>query len=517
MTHAPFHPIIYVRGYAMSVADRDDAAADPFCGFNFGSTLHRATSDRSKPARKFIFESPVVRLMSDHGYSDVYEQGLDILDPDWASTLPYRSIVVFRYYDDASSLLGDGITSSMERYAKDLSSLVLRVRDLVCARPENAVTPSEFRCHLVAHSMGGLICRAFLQNSVLGTDEARACVDKLFTFATPHNGIEMAGIKVPPWLGTADLDNFSQPRMADYLEMRSTYAHRRRVDWMPESRFPSRRIFCLVGTNRGDYEVAAGLSRAFAGHGSDGLVRVANASVWGLDDAGNVSQPCATAYVFRAHSGPFGVVNSEEGYQNLTRFLFGDVRADLSVAISAVRLPGALEGKDVRALYQFEAKASPRGKRWYLTRRTAEEDSVACRTLDDLRGVDASRREVYLSSVFLARAARVDPTRPSLAFVCELGVRTPDYEVDRRFWPDRHYEGGYLFRDALVLEVIPPQAPGAPWNVTGIWESQQGAGPTFARSFDPALGDPLVEVPFSAPGAPGIDGLLRVQLSLWNA
>ena len=29
----------------------------------------------------------------------------------------------------------------------------------------------------------------------------------------------------------------------------------------------------------------------------------------------------ARAFIHRAHSGPLGMVNSEEGYQNLTRFL----------------------------------------------------------------------------------------------------------------------------------------------------------------------------------------------------
>lgn len=45
--------------------------------------------------------------------------------------------------------------------------------------------------------MGGLACRAFLQNSALGTPEARACIDKVFTSATPHNGIDIAGINIP--------------------------------------------------------------------------------------------------------------------------------------------------------------------------------------------------------------------------------------------------------------------------------------------------------------------------------
>src|SRR6185436_20153738 len=240
----------------------------------------------------------------------------------------------------------------------------------------------DFRCHLVAHSMGGLVCRAFLQNPDLGEDKARKCVDKFFTYATPHNGIEMGGINVPEWLTQSDIDNFSRDRMAGYLDLKPIYKKTKRVDWMPEELFPSQRIFCMVGTNRSDYEVAAGLSRTFAGNGSDGLVRVANASVWGVNAKGVFSEPSATAYAYRSHSGHFGIVNSEEAYQNLVRFLFGDVRVDIWLDISEVRLPQALEAKadQVDALYQFELLAAPRGKRWFLTRRVAEEDSPACRT-----------------------------------------------------------------------------------------------------------------------------------------
>ena len=79
----PCHPIIYVRGYAMTQAEQDNTAADPFCGFNLGSTVYRATPDRNKPPQKFVFESPVVRLMSEFGYEDVYEDGRDMGDPEW--------------------------------------------------------------------------------------------------------------------------------------------------------------------------------------------------------------------------------------------------------------------------------------------------------------------------------------------------------------------------------------------------------------------------------------------------
>jgi hypothetical protein len=80
------YPIIYVRGYAMTRNEMDQTSADPFCGFNLGSTVYRAVADRKKPPRKYIFESPLVRLMSPpFDYRDVYEDGQDILDPGWES------------------------------------------------------------------------------------------------------------------------------------------------------------------------------------------------------------------------------------------------------------------------------------------------------------------------------------------------------------------------------------------------------------------------------------------------
>ncbi len=97
------HPIIYVRGYAMSQDEIDETTADPFCGFNLGSTVYRATLEKDKPPKKFVFESPVVRLGSDFGYTDVF--GLDIMDtdwegdPDWNGGIPRQAIIVYRYYE----------------------------------------------------------------------------------------------------------------------------------------------------------------------------------------------------------------------------------------------------------------------------------------------------------------------------------------------------------------------------------------------------------------------------------
>lgn len=521
---APHYPIIYVRGYAMTVAERDDTTADPFCGFNLGSTVYRAAVDRKQPPNKFVFESPLLRLMSEFGYQEVYEDGYDIVDANWQPReghqgIPARSVIVHRYYDSGSRLLGDGRAKPIEIYVKALNALILRVRDLVVA--QEGIAPEDFRCHLVAHSMGGLVCRGLLQNPRLGSAAARKAVAKLFTYGTPHNGIEVAGINTPGWLTADEMHTFNRARMAEFLNMKDVFKRYGRVDFMPASALPIDNVFCMVGTNRSDYEAAAGLSRAFVGHGSDGLVKIANASLWGLDAAGQVTQPAATGYTHRAHSGYFGLVNSEEAYQNLVRFLFGDVRVDIWLQVDDVTLPQALQGKKVEALYQFELKAAPRGKRWQLTRRVAEEDSPACRTHAQLTSpAQKGARLIYLSSVFLARRARVNPQDPSLAYHMDVGVRVPDYEVDNRFWPNGHFEGAYLFRDQLVVKLVPPAAPDGAWQVAHGWHSQgAGVGPGNEALTQQTMTDSRFEVraPFaSAMAAPGIKGQVLLSVSSWG-
>ena len=523
MLQAPFHPIIYVRGYAMTESERDETAADPFCGFNLGSTVYRASTDKRDPPKKFVFESPLLRLSAEFGYSDVYENGLDIMDRDWLprsgnSGIPARSVVIYRYYDGGSGLLGDGQAREIEDYARGLSALILRVRDLVVA--QEGIEAKDFRCYLVAHSMGGLVVRGFLQNKALGDAQARAAVDKVFTYATPHNGIQTAGINVPGWLSLNEINTFNHERMAGYLDLQAAYRRYGRVDFVPESCFPIDRIFCMVGTNRADYEVALGLSRAFAGNGSDGLVKVDNASVWALDRANNISKTAATAYAYRSHSGYFGIVNSEEAYQNLARFLFGDVRVDIWMQVDAVRLPAKIEHEPkVEALYQFELLARPRGKRWFLSRRVAEEDSPACRTHAQLTTQQATGGNmVYLSSVFLANRAKVSQADRTLAYAMDLGVRVPDYQVDKRFWPDQHFEGSHLFRDSLLISMEPPLAEGGDWRILHNWESERVGVATEALSYEQVKGGAIkleVALP-SGDAKPGVSGKVLLIVSAWN-
>ena len=83
-------------------------------------------------------------------------------------------------------------------------------------------------------------------------------VDKVFTYATPHNGIDLAVIgNTPGFFTSNNADNFNRKRMAAYLKL----PHRPdRVDNLND-RFDADRFFGLVGTDHRDFGAGAGWSR----------------------------------------------------------------------------------------------------------------------------------------------------------------------------------------------------------------------------------------------------------------
>ena len=259
--HHPFHPIIYVRGFAATMSEIEETVADPFMGFNIGSTKARRLDDGT--LQSFYFESPLVRFFSEHHYDDVYDAGMDqIIDPRAGrSDIAYRCLVIHRYYDSSSESFGDNKMKPIEEFAIGLSRLIARVRDKVCAKkPDgtfvNDVAPEDFRVYLVAHSMGGSVCRAFLQNRDLDPERTAQCIDKMFTYATPHGGIDLRIVgNVPGWGVFGEATNFNRERMAGYLGMPGAQ------DVSELRGFPAEYVFNLVGTNSSDYLVAHGISR----------------------------------------------------------------------------------------------------------------------------------------------------------------------------------------------------------------------------------------------------------------
>jgi pimeloyl-ACP methyl ester carboxylesterase len=519
----PFHPIVYVRGFAATQGEIDETVADPYMGFNIGSAKARVawTGD----VRRFYFESPLVRLMSDHKYEDVFVDGDDLIAAEHNQhPVPYRCIVIYRYYDDASTDFGSGKTPPIEHFAKGLDRLILRLRDKICDNKDNDIAPADFRVHLVAHSMGGLICRAFLQNAKLGSSASRSAVDKVFTYATPHNGIDMRIVRnVPGWLTFGDINNFNRDRIAQYLGLPKG------PDVSVVRNFPPERVFNLVGTNAGDYTAGHGISSWAAGDASDGLVRIENATTHGPGKNGNdVTSP--RAFVHRSHSGHYGIVNSEEGYQNLTRFLFGDMRVDGILDIDDITLPVEVqkvfdEGKTIRASYQFEIAVSVRGCQWQMTRREKRENSAIFRSYGELfPGKDHAKRppdrsaSPHLFSVFLDSSKSVKASK-SVSFAFDVKVLVPDYEVDGALFLKRHYEGGHIYRDLILVEAFHDSAAPGGWRVKyGYQEINPGKPGVDADTRKLKGGDKGVtfEIPIEQKARPGLLGKLRIEARPWS-
>jgi hypothetical protein len=541
-----FHPIIYVRGYAMTESEIEDTVADPYMGFNIGSCKLRQMWDGS--VKKYYFESPLVRLLKQFNYRDVYEEGLDRIDggPEAQSQpVSYRSVVIYRYYEPSSDDLGTGAKPDMTRFAEGLGRLIIQLRDRIY--PQGATTPitaeeraagkleyAKFRVYLIAHSMGGLVVRSFLQNLGLGNPGeqpnlavARTLVDKVFTYATPHNGIDMALLgNVPAWLSLYGMNTFNRDKVAEFLGLTSGQRDNGSVDVV--TNFDAARLFNLVGTDPGDYKVAAGLSSAAVGPASDGLVRISNATTRARSATGFVASP--NAFVHRSHSGYFGIVNSEEGYQNLIRFLFGDVRADGRMEIDELTLPPAVQaekdaGKEVRASYLFEVTVSVRGKSWQLHRRLASENSAIIRKFDDLFPSKNNITKTWqpnradspqLFTVFLDQdqsQTKLAGEPLTLAFAADICVMSTGYEVDGVLFFKNHFEGGYLFRDMVLLEAT-PQPDGA-WMIRYRFENQREAGWQTATPVDTP--DVLTfEIPIVQASPPGIRARLHVETRYWN-
>ena len=493
ITH-PYHPIIYVRGYAMTKSEIEATVATPYMGFNLGATKTR--QDWTGKVRRHIFESALIRLMKDYGYRDVYSYGTEIV-----TEIPAKSVVIYRYYEQADADLGSGKVASIPEAATGLSDLIMNIRDQVCANDPQLV--ADFKVYLVAHSMGGLVCRCFLQNDKVGDMKAKAMVDKVFTYATPHNGIEVAGINVPGFLDVWDMDNFNRKEMAKYLGLKG---QPKRVDTL-NNKFDPNRFFCLVGTNSRDYDVAKGLSSKLVGEMSDGLVRIENATVAGAP----------RGFVYRSHSGPYGIVNSEEGYQNLARFLFGNVRVDGVLEVEQLPLPPSVQkaldsGKDVKASYFFESTVIPRGAITFkLTERRKETYSAIFRKFDQMMKVEEideldKPRSPYLFSVFLD--TRKITTGRTIVFSVEVIVSSTDYVIDGVLFFDERIEGENLFRNTITIRAT---IDNDSWNVRYVMSDDNWSE---NRGRDVETDDDGWYIPLSS--QKGFKGKLRLRYQNWS-
>lgn len=428
-------PIIYVRGYAGTDKDVEATVNDPFYGFNSGST-HVRVGEKGDP-EKFFFESPLLRLIADHGYRPVFDNK--------HLSGHVKTIWIYRFYDMTSSSFGAEKTTrlEMEEIAEGLRELINVVRQETGAK----------KVYLIAHSMGGLVCRSLIQKIYPDHGEkAEDYIDKLFTYGTPHGGIyfQVGGGLIEGIRDTLrwnNADDFGPQRMYEYFTPKDKLTPKVPPNFDVQSldnTFSPDRVFCIVGTNARDYEINLGLTQKAVGPQSDGLVQLDKAYVRGAH----------RAYIHRTHGGRYGMVNSEEAYQNLQRFLFGDIKVKLS--LSNVELSDRQN-----TFYQMEVRVALRGLPTPIHEQAI--DRYCPITVELIR-----EQPVPLFTAFLIPryAANADNT-------CRYAIRLAlhSFTKKERDWLfDSHIDQLPLWSDYLIVDVT---AEDGTYQAKYSWNSEQ--------------------------------------------
>ncbi|WP_220272963.1 hypothetical protein [Arthrobacter sp. RT-1] len=476
-------PVIYVRGFAGTGGAINSAVDDPFYGFSQGSVHVRADSDGR--AQFHQFESPMLRLVTDHKYEVlVHGDQWTFLNSATAGSVSAASIWIHRFYDDSADTFAENPERfSFEDAARDLFNLIKLVLEKTGAP----------RVFLVAHSMGGLICRSLLQRVIpesLADENGRIdpaaglkYVARVFTYATPHGGIRFDvgfGLleRVRDATGFQGADIFGPDRMYEYLTPPLLRKVKTRSEFkgteMPEDGFPVDELFCLIGSNPEDYDVALGLSSKAVGARSDGLVQIDNAAVRGAP----------LAVVHRSHSGRYGIVNSEEGYQNLQRFLFGDLKIE-------AELIGFTVGRAAppQVEFQLDVGLAIRGLPVLVHEQSAAHFCPV--QVEHWKEGDPIDSPVPLLTTFLSSKAprpRVGGREvPRLRHALKLRLMSIR-EKEGHFFFDDHLEQTEDWQDTLLVDIEPPSA-GRP--LPKAWAAWNSTIPTALRDWNPKHVDQL--------------------------
>jgi hypothetical protein len=309
----------------------------------------------------------------------------------------------------------------------------------------------DYKVILVAHSMGGLVCRTLIQNILPAHQQPpQDWIHRLVTMGTPHKGIELGRIpdfmerflmrKIKPY----NANIFEEKRMRQYLKLPASYEPHSLGTEQGKYAFPAHRCLCLIGSDHESY----GAVQHATGTCSDGSVKQDRAYVVaGKPNARGKYRPEQKAFwanVHRAHSGRRGIVNSYESFENIHRFLFGDVKAEIYLENTAL---GPAKEKDAQYYYDVEFALSIRGMPVYLHRRQQDPCENAIRYARD----DFESKTVLLHTVFMNSALKTVKREPYSHF--QLQFRVQERAIKKGFLWDREYPEKTIYSEDLEIRV----------------------------------------------------------------
>lgn len=496
----PYYPVVYVRGYAMTENEREDTFHDTYYGFAATSVEKRQVPPPDY-LRADLFEGQLIRFMKmgRSAYFDATNRGLEDCTDN-----PSRSLWVCRFYDE--DVLKNKLRD-IEDHARDLRRLICEniPQRLEACGVDLGPERRDYRVILVAHSMGGLVCRTLIQN-ILPADnkEPKAWIHRLVTMGTPHKGIELG--RIPDFLERAvmrginpyNANIFEEKRMREYLKLpKGCEPHSLGEESGPLA-FPVKRCFCLIGS---DYE-SYGAVQHVTGSFSDGLVKQDRAYVIsGKPDANGkyrFEQKAFWANVHRAHSGRRGIVNSFESFENIHRFLFGNIKAEVYLENINV---GTGQEKGTEYYYDVEFALSIRGTPVYLHRRQQDPCENAIRYTRE----DFETKTVLLHTVFMNSSLKTAKNQPFSHFQLQFRVR--ERAIKKGLLWDHEYPEKTVYAEDIEVRVGDFAEVPAGTAVQYRWLSEGGDWKTAEK------GDKGFRIPLRQAGS--LAGNFLISASPW--
>jgi hypothetical protein len=496
------YPIVYVRGFAPGAGAREETFYDTYYGYS-ESSVEKRDAPPPQFLEPIVFEGQLIRFLKEYGYVDTANGGLTLALSNAAGAIqnPTQSMWISRFYDRDVMLER---VRPIEDHAEDLRRLICetipaQLKQLSRVKVDLGPDDQDFRVILIAHSMGGLVCRCLIQNLLPSLKEdPRRWIHRLVTIATPHRGIELSAI--PDLLEDLAVGKgnvlsaaiFKEDRMRQYLKLNRKDSAGKLPDLASlNGKFPEGRCLCVIGSDHDGYNVA----KKVTGSHSDGLVKQDRAYIKGA----------YWANVHRAHSGRKGIVNSFETYENVRRFLFGDTRVRLW--LENVDLQIAAPPANIKEFYDIEFSLSVRGTGVFLHQRQQN----PCENAQRFERSAFPLATVHLHTGFLDTKLR--PLGEQFSHFL-LAFRVVQHRVQDGFLFDHQYPERTIYSENMEVRVNLVMAGGtAVPDVEYRWLSET-THLDDPRSWQPAvLNENIFRFPFRQSDT--LKGELCIQPGMW--
>jgi hypothetical protein len=100
-----------------------------------------------------------------------------------------------------------------------------------------------------------------------------------------------------------------------------------------------------------------------------------------------------------------------------------------------------------------------------------------------------------------------------VSFGFDVRVLVPDYEVDGTFFLKRHYEGGFIYRNLILIEAERDEKANGGWRIRYGFQKDSPSEPNLRAETRPLENERglTFSIPINQDTKPGLTGTLRIE------